>query len=272
MDKTSPSSATQGNKSEQGHGTPQRESVLETKRRELEQARVEYYAVKEIVEHKKQTLGHFSDYLSECESTYGDLVAERDEINETLRDKRSETGQLEKALQAAQAELSRRESTAKDIRREAVQAKKKVEQALRDKELAKAEHEEAEARLAMAIQQVKAAQASFRTAGGKLTKGEVLFNESNPWKTGSFYLVAAVVLIVVLAIISANLSWYAVITVLIGGLLALAVVGALQLRSDESLSEENFLKLMLETFRRLPLLRRDNTSSDPTESKSPESK
>ena len=43
--------------------------------------------------------------------------------------------------------------------------------------------------------------------------------------------------------------------VIIGALLAIGVVGAMQLRNDDRLSEEKFLKLMIESYKRLPLLR-----------------
>lgn len=43
--------------------------------------------------------------------------------------------------------------------------------------------------------------------------------------------------------------------IIIGALLAIGVVGAMQLRNDDRLSEENFLKLMVESYKRLPLLR-----------------
>ena len=43
--------------------------------------------------------------------------------------------------------------------------------------------------------------------------------------------------------------------VIIGALLAIGVLGAMQLRNDDRLSEESFLKLMIESYKRLPLLR-----------------
>ena len=43
--------------------------------------------------------------------------------------------------------------------------------------------------------------------------------------------------------------------IIIGALLAIGVVGAMQLRYDNHLSEDNFLKLMIESYKRLPLLK-----------------
>ena len=56
--------------------------------------------------------------------------------------------------------------------------------------------------------------------------------------------------------LSNQLSLYALPIVLIGGLLVVGVVGALQLRNDELLSEKGFLALMVETYKRLPLLKK----------------
>jgi len=42
--------------------------------------------------------------------------------------------------------------------------------------------------------------------------------------------------------------------VIIGSLLAIGVLGAMQLRNDDRLSEASFLKLMIESYKRLPLL------------------
>jgi internalin A len=78
----------------------------------------------------------------------------------------------------------------------------------------------------------------------------------NPWISGSFYLVAAVVLMTVLAVISMNVSWYVLPVVIIGGILVITVIGALQLRQDEKLSGSNFLTLMSETFKQLFRLKR----------------
>jgi serine/threonine protein kinase len=83
---------------------------------------------------------------------------------------------------------------------------------------------------------------------------------TNPWISGSFYLFAAVVSITLFAVISANVSWYALPVIFIGGILVISIIGALQLRNDDNLREENFLTLMFETFKRLPLLRSSGSS------------
>jgi hypothetical protein len=72
--------------------------------------------------------------------------------------------------------------------------------------------------------------------------------------------VAAAVILALLATISNQVAWYTLPIVLIAGILIVGVVGALQLRNDKLLSEQNFLALMVETYKRLPLLRNHSTS------------
>lgn len=86
---------------------------------------------------------------------------------------------------------------------------------------------------------------------------------NNPWVSGSFYLVAflvalaaIVVTVVVLNTYGVSLATLAVVPiVLIAGLLTIGVVGANQLRNDERLSDESYVKLMIESYKGLPLLR-----------------
>jgi hypothetical protein len=79
--------------------------------------------------------------------------------------------------------------------------------------------------------------------------------------TFSFTLAFVVVLAAIVGaavVISNYVSITAGVTtgvVIIGALLAIGVIGAMQLRNDDRLSEESFLKLMIESYKRLPLLR-----------------
>jgi internalin A len=79
----------------------------------------------------------------------------------------------------------------------------------------------------------------------------------------SYTLVFVVVLGAIVAAAVALSKWVSVTAgvmtgvVIIGALLAIGVIGAMQLRNDDRLSEESFLKLMIESYKRLPLLRGD---------------
>jgi internalin A len=85
---------------------------------------------------------------------------------------------------------------------------------------------------------------------------------NSSWRSGSFYIAAFVILLSAMvgaAILVTNyVSLQAGITlslILIASLLAVGIVGALQLRHDDKFSDDNFLQLMVEAFKRLPLLR-----------------
>jgi hypothetical protein len=85
-------------------------------------------------------------------------------------------------------------------------------------------------------------------------------NKRNPWKSGSFFLVALVVISASFAIISAFVPWYAFPIILLAAILAVGIVGAFQLSNDDGLTQDNFLKLMIETYKRLPLLIQDKSN------------
>jgi hypothetical protein len=74
------------------------------------------------------------------------------------------------------------------------------------------------------------------------------------WSTGGFFLLAIVVITAMAAIISAYVPWYIIPIVFIFGILGVGVIGAFILRYNGELSEPNFLKLMIETYKRIPLL------------------
>lgn len=76
------------------------------------------------------------------------------------------------------------------------------------------------------------------------------------WVNGGFYLVAFAVIIALLAAVARTIPVWLLPIILIGGLVAVSVIGALELRRSDKLSQSNFLQLMALTFRQLPLLRR----------------
>lgn len=81
-------------------------------------------------------------------------------------------------------------------------------------------------------------------------------NKNNPWISGSFYLFVFVVALTGLAVISNLVHWSLFPIIIIGGILLVGVIGALQLKNDDKLKEDHFVKLMIETYKRLPLLKK----------------
>lgn len=80
------------------------------------------------------------------------------------------------------------------------------------------------------------------------------------WPNGSFYLFAAVVIVVLLASVSALIPWYSAPLVFTAGILIIVVIGAFQLRNDGAFTERGFLKLLIESLKRIPLLNRQRKS------------
>jgi hypothetical protein len=76
----------------------------------------------------------------------------------------------------------------------------------------------------------------------------------SPWFSGLFYLTVVVVVGVLMLAIARLISAWALPVVIAGAALLVSVVGALQLRQDDRLSQRNFLALMGDSLRRLPVL------------------
>lgn len=87
----------------------------------------------------------------------------------------------------------------------------------------------------------------------------------NPWLSGSFYLVAFVVVIAACGLVAKFVSLAAVVPAFIISLLAVGVIGAFQLKQDNRMSEKGFLSLMGETYKQLPLLNRAGKSPSPAQ-------
>lgn len=84
--------------------------------------------------------------------------------------------------------------------------------------------------------------------------GHATNGRKNPWISGSFYLSAVLVLLVVLFVVVNTVHLVVLPVVIAGALILVSAVGAFTLRQDAALSEKNFIKLMGLTFRQLPLL------------------
>lgn len=84
----------------------------------------------------------------------------------------------------------------------------------------------------------------------------------------SFILGFVIVLAAIVGAAIAISNWVSVTAgvmtsiIIIAALLAIGVVGAMQLRNDDRLAEDNFLKLMIESYKRLPLLRGQSESDN----------
>jgi Flp pilus assembly protein TadB len=80
---------------------------------------------------------------------------------------------------------------------------------------------------------------------------------AGPWRSGLFYLVAALVMVGVVAIVAAVLPVWTLPLIVTGAVVLLLIVSALQLRQDEKLGEQNFLQLIALALRQLRLFERN---------------
>ena len=88
-----------------------------------------------------------------------------------------------------------------------------------------------------------------------------------PWSSGSFYLFALVVITALISVVNDRVPLVILPFVIIGGLLGVVIIGALQLRHDEKLSEAGFLTLMKEALKRMLQIKGANPSEDALEEK-----
>lgn len=77
---------------------------------------------------------------------------------------------------------------------------------------------------------------------------------NNPWISGSFYLVALMSVTILLLAVARLVNVALFPIVVVGGLVAIGLLGALQLRNDTKLSEKSFLQLMALSYRQLPFI------------------
>ncbi|HSS50925.1 MAG TPA: COR domain-containing protein [Thermoanaerobaculia bacterium] len=76
------------------------------------------------------------------------------------------------------------------------------------------------------------------------------------WANGSFYLFVFVIVIAAVGILVKSVPWYAFPIALVAGAIFVPLIGALQLKMDERLSQESFIELMKLVVGQLPLIGR----------------
>ena len=75
-----------------------------------------------------------------------------------------------------------------------------------------------------------------------------------PWLSGMFYLLMFEVVFISIAIFAGKLPIYSLILVVIATILIIVLIGVLQLRQDERLSDESTVELIKMVFEQLPVI------------------
>src|SRR5262249_33645945 len=84
------------------------------------------------------------------------------------------------------------------------------------------------------------------------TNRKVVEHLRSPWVSGTFYLVALSVAILLLLVVGEVTPLWVLPLIVVGTILLMATIGVLQLRQDDRLSERGFLRLMGDVMRRIP--------------------
>ena len=106
-------------------------------------------------------------------------------------------------------------------------------------------------------QQSIQSQPTSKPEGEPQSNAKVNKTFTNPWKSGSFYLVSFILGIV--AYITARaygLSGYDILAAFGVGISAMLIIGILQLKYDEKLEDADFVILVTELFKRFPFFRK----------------
>jgi hypothetical protein len=235
--------------------------------------RAEYLAAQEIVQEKQRKIESLRPQHEKLDASIFTLIESRDELNALIKEQRKQVREADEAVREAESNLADAQSHLADYETAVGEARKRVDKARRDAKpffnlwrSVQNELEDAEKELAVAFQRVKAARQEYILAGGQLTSEEKSIsspkfattdNRANPWLSGTFYLFALVVVIGIIVFLNyLSIPWYTTVAVVIIALFALLIIAALQLRNDSNLSEENFIKLLLEVIKQLPLFRK----------------
>lgn len=78
--------------------------------------------------------------------------------------------------------------------------------------------------------------------------------KNNPWRSGSFYVFMGVIVLTTVGVIGYKLPWQALPFVVIASILTMTIIGAFQLKNDAQLKDANFIKLMFEVLKNIPIL------------------
>jgi hypothetical protein len=247
---------------------PNSNDSLETKRQEVAKLHAEYLATQELVAEKQKKLNELRESAEKHETSIEALAERRDNLNATIRDQRKKEEEAKIYLNYITAQLTKNKNTVTEVRKEVTKARRLADPVFSARQFAHDEFLKTERMFKEISQKLREAQLEYQLKGGEVPLQEIVIlpstpeNQSgtqvethnNPWVSGSFYVFAIVVIMTLLAVISSSLPWYSVGIVFVGGLLAVSIIGALQLRNDKKLSEANFIKLMIEAIKQLPSL------------------
>lgn len=81
-----------------------------------------------------------------------------------------------------------------------------------------------------------------------------IMEKNSPWGSGSFYLLVFAFIAIGVLLLSYKFNIFTLIIAVTFSILGVGIIGAFQLKNDDKLKDETFLSLVIETYKRLPIL------------------
>ena len=209
---------------------------------ELENLKIEFETTKRLLAEKNKVLkkvhSDYHPFLHKIE----ELKQSRDRLNEQNRKTRKDIKDREDYLQHLRWELSQNENEVSAVRAEIESIKRKAKPFELPYQQAHSEYLKLQKHLDELNKRIKEAEVRL-----------------HPYSINRIWSMAfpAIILVLVLAILPTlillfDLPWYVAVIIFVCALFAVVLFSAIQLRHEGKLSEENFLKLIIETIKQIP--------------------
>ena len=82
----------------------------------------------------------------------------------------------------------------------------------------------------------------------------VQITPSNPWKSGSFYIIVSILILLVIAIIASQFEISILLIICIASLFLILLIALLQLKNDDKITDKTFLNLCKELLKKITLI------------------
>jgi len=219
-------------------------SQADTQATDLEKLKIEFEATKRLLAEKEKVLkkvhSDYHPFLRRIE----ELKQSRDRLNEQNRKTRKDIKDTEDHLQYLRWQLSQKENEASTVRAEIESVKKKAKPFELPYQQAQSEYLKLQKHFDELNKQIKEAEVRLHP-----------YSLNRIWSMIFPVIILVLVLVVLPAIILFfRLPWYVVVIIFVCALLAVLVISAIQLRREGKLSEDNFVKLVVETIKQIPEL------------------
>jgi len=222
----------------------QKNGQAENQTNELDDLKIELETTNRLLAEKESALK--KDHLSyfPFQHRLEELKQARDRLNDKNRKTRKDIKDTDDHLRYIKWVLSKDESEASRIRTEIESLKRKAKPFEVPYQHAYSEYLKLKKSSDELKKKITEIEVRSRSWGNKQKRLEI------------FYVVVLIIILIALPAISFvfSLPWYVAVVIFVCALFGVWVLSAIQLRNDGKLSEENFLKLMLEAIKQIPEL------------------